>query len=378
MAVSVDMASLRRAWRKSSDGEFMWEFVPDVPGDVLEEVTSAVYAVNDAVEYGVDAFSEGPSDSGRGAAALLLGEGDSKNVRWFELLQVELEQRGLSGKVVAAREARYPRWVTDFDTTGRVLTACIGFPLDPDAKAAMIRDGISPLPLGIAPDVTREIAEVAVDWARLDIPEAPYIRRDLFLARTSDERGAAELARAAQRSAGASLAWVTRRRAEMRFISFSAMGGVVAQVFDDEATWESQVGELVGLIRALADRLDLAYVRFSRPLSPSWASDPFPPNPVAHAEGSAARGPRLRQTVVPDAYGVQVLTEAHLARAHDLSGWDVEDLGSGRFLVSHPRRESWYASPIPDQAVLARAREDFGAMIATTDDVETSVIEKMY
>lgn len=37
---------------------------------------------------------------------------------------------------------------------------------------------------------------------------------------------------------------------------------------------------------------------------------------------------------VPDAHGIQVLTERHLARAHDLSAWDITDLGAGRHLVA--------------------------------------------
>ncbi len=369
MAVTVDLGSLRRAWRKAGDGEFVWEFVPEPVGDVLDEVSSAVVAANDAVEYGQGAFAEAPSDTGRGVAALLLGEGDVENARWFDLLRLELEGRGLSGTVAAAREASYPRWAHDFTPAGRVLTACVGFPLDPAAKAALIRDGISRLPLGIAPEVTRDISGIATDWARLDIAELPYIRRDLFLARTSDEHAAADLAAAAQRSAAASVAWVSKRPQTMRFVSFDAMGGLLVQIVDHSATWQQSLEVILELVRDLADRADLAYIKLEAPLMPSWSADPFPPSPAPHAEAAVAHGPRLRSYLVPDAHGVQVLTDRHLERARELAEWQIEGLGAGKYLVTHRDLAAWYSSAEPDADVLARARADFGSMIATVDDI---------
>ena len=68
---------------------------------------------------------------------------------------------------------------------------------------------------------------------------------------------------------------------------------------------------------------------------------------------------------VLDAYGIQLLTDAHLAHAHDLSGWHVETVAPGRHVVRARDLAASYAGNQPDPAVLERARADFGDMILT-------------
>jgi hypothetical protein len=70
---------------------------------------------------------------------------------------------------------------------------------------------------------------------------------------------------------------------------------------------------------------------------------------------------------VPDACGVQLLTEAHLARAHDLSNWTVTPVADGRYLVEARDLAAWYQTDQPSEDVVARAREDFGDMILLTE-----------
>lgn len=74
----------------------------------------------------------------------------------------------------------------------------------------------------------------------------------------------------------------------------------------------------------------------------------------------------------PDAQGLQVLTDAHLEHAHDLSDWTVEPLGEGRHLVTAADLEPWYASPEPDPETLQQARGDFGGMILTPELVASN------
>jgi hypothetical protein len=85
------------------------------------------------------------------------------------------------------------------------------------------------------------------------------------------------------------------------------------------------------------------------------------------------RGPHL--TKVPDACVMHVLTPRHLAHAHDLYGWQVDEVAPERYLVAHPEPEAWFL-PAPagepgtrvDPDVLTQAREDFGAMLMTPAD----------
>jgi hypothetical protein len=73
----------------------------------------------------------------------------------------------------------------------------------------------------------------------------------------------------------------------------------------------------------------------------------------------------LNGQYIPDAHGLQVLTDAHLARVDDLSGWIIEPLGAGKHLVQAKDLEPWYATIDPDPDTLAKARTDFGGMLLT-------------
>jgi hypothetical protein len=82
----------------------------------------------------------------------------------------------------------------------------------------------------------------------------------------------------------------------------------------------------------------------------------------------------LDREKVPDAFAWQLLTGQHLNAAHDLSGWSVTDVAPDRFAVAHPDPDAWFlpnqdnlGSSHPDSDVLARARQDFGAMILRED-----------
>ena len=68
---------------------------------------------------------------------------------------------------------------------------------------------------------------------------------------------------------------------------------------------------------------------------------------------------------VVDAAGVNLLTERHLAHAHDLSNWELEQVTPRRFIVSSKRLEDWLGGEAATPATVAEARHDFGDMILT-------------
>jgi hypothetical protein len=87
-------------------------------------------------------------------------------------------------------------------------------------------------------------------------------------------------------------------------------------------------------------------------------------------------GRHLDDRRVPDACVEQVLTGAHLDAARDLSRWRVKEVATDRYVVTHPEPSRWFL-PAPDGRpgtrvdpdVLARARDDFGAMILSARDL---------
>jgi hypothetical protein len=84
------------------------------------------------------------------------------------------------------------------------------------------------------------------------------------------------------------------------------------------------------------------------------------------------RHPHLWSAYVPDVFGVQLLTGRHLAQAHDLSRWQVVEVGEDRWMVKARDLAEWFrpADPsavrsrqFPDPALRSRARDDFGSMV---------------
>ncbi len=164
-----------------------------------------------------------------------------------------------------------------------------------------------------------------------------------------------------------------------RLGQFRPHGLVAVQVIDPTLDWRERLEEVRQLLRWRPPRSDYGYIRFAggeglREDGLSWP----------HVKESAARYNRpLLSSFVPDAFGIQLLTDAHLARAHDLSGWDVTPLDGGRHLVVARDLERWfghpgrpggsgnkYNNPIPDDPdLLAQARADFGSMILTPEIV---------
>lgn len=69
-------------------------------------------------------------------------------------------------------------------------------------------------------------------------------------------------------------------------------------------------------------------------------------------------------------HGIQLLTEAHLARAGNLEGWDVQRLTPGRYLVLAKDLRPWFAAKETDPNILAAARQDFHDMLLTPEVIE--------
>ncbi len=115
----------------------------------------------------------------------------------------------------------------------------------------------------------------------------------------------------------------------------------------------------------MAADLDIAVVHPAVPSVTTWQV-------VARAVWYSHR--RLWSSFVADAFGAAVLTGAHLARAHDLSGWRVEAVAPDGYLVRAQDLTPWFqhrgrlpSMVFPGDPVRARARADFGNMILTRE-----------
>ncbi|MEZ0577666.1 hypothetical protein [Nocardioides sp. MH1] len=357
MTVVVDDASLRRAWKRV-EGDFLWEFVPDSERSDLSAVSEAIEAVNALIPYGTGAWCAPPLVTERGTAvAELYADPDwAEDRRWFDLVAAALAERGLSGRIVAARSARLPLWIED--RRRRFISAMVGLPVDP-AHLASPEQGWGQL--GVSQDLVQRVAGLAAAWAGSGISRH-YLIRDLYIAQLGPEDLEGPVVHAAVREGAATAVWMPARGKRFHSLGFSTQGKVVLQLGADDGAWVDQLQSLTDLLRAVGALAEVAWCGLAPPLA-DWAFDARDLN--AHF----AQTPRLRARFVPDAHGIFVLTPEHLAKARDLSDWRLEELGNDRTLVVHKNLGAWFAQKEPDVEVLEKARADLGPMILTKQDV---------
>jgi hypothetical protein len=130
----------------------------------------------------------------------------------------------------------------------------------------------------------------------------------------------------------------------------------------DPAPPLARVARLVDIARQQLPNLDYAAVRASSPLF------------AGHGmfQGTPWRGYRhLWTEYLPDANPIQIVTSAHLKKAHDLADWDLEPLGDDRWLLQTRDAARWFDLPAdtsdtiwyPHTDYYAKAVVDFGDMI---------------
>lgn len=104
---------------------------------------------------------------------------------------------------------------------------------------------------------------------------------------------------------------------------------------------------------------DYAAVRRGQPILASYRDTTFCPGrePTPGEElADAGRAEGLLDRYVVDAWVAQVLTERHLDATGPPDGFDLTELGNGRFLVVAHDPEPWLADRNPEPAVWAAAR----------------------
>lgn len=143
---------------------------------------------------------------------------------------------------------------------------------------------------------------------------------------------------------------IVRHAVSMWHLGTVTWGNADPGLGDQQASYAHE-----SLLRRFAAHLDVGFVGYCAPTpSARLYLDSVPWGDRRH----------LWASYVPAPHGVQLLTNAHLDRAHDLSGWLLDEVAPGRWLVTHPDREAWL-TPEPDPELVAEATADFGAMVLT-------------
>jgi hypothetical protein len=366
--VEVVWGALSRAWRKAEYEELWLQFRPRGSKDVFDAVAAAIQVANQEVDdagWGAEVFTEGLSDSDAGPAALMSRAGPEEGVRaWLDAFARHLQDLGMSGKVTAAPQALFPDWLSGEVELPRQLTAFVAYRTN---DLTLLEEQERDMSWSVPAELTSKIADAATAWGRFDGADV-YLNRSIHQIRTRNPDVGQRLAAGAARFEQAGVTYLRSTPRRKVSVALGTQGRVCYEVMDDAVTWQDRLAQVTRAMVAFPGDTDLAFVQYSHVDTTTWddLSNGRPLLPYVK-EWQIRYNRHLIAQYIPDAHGLQLLTDAHLARANDLSDWIIEPLGGGKHLVKAKDLAPWYATIDPDPETLAKARADFGGMILTPE-----------
>jgi len=212
---------------------------------------------------------------------------------------------------------------------------------------------------------TEKIAEAGARWGRFPGADV-YLARNIHQIRTKDPDVGRPLADGIAKFGMAGVTYLRSVPRRMTSMHLHALGEACYAVMDDTVSWQARLEQVKQAMVMFPENTDLAFLQYSNAYTIGWAElqTGRPPLPYVH-ESQIVHNRHLNSRYTPDAHGLQILTDAHLGHATDLSDWIIESLDGGKHLVQAKDLEPWYANIDPDPETLAKARADFGKMILT-------------
>lgn len=360
--MKIELAKISRAWRDRDYDSVLMVFRPSARGDAdgaVEAVTAAVFAANREavtddgnIEFACTEAWPGP----RGPVFhTTIADTAPAMEAWTAAFARHLEGAGWDGTLTAERSEHPALKRTDVVAMSAVLAIAGWAPAEQSSSTpAWVRDA----------KLRARITDWALSWVA-DGEETVYLGLGLTMFRIPVHAAADRLTSSvpAQLINSPDLDHV-------RSACLDRSGRILVQLRDINVTWQQRLETLTQVLTEFADVTEFGLVRHAYAgvvNLPSIVAGYPPKLPDALASDSPIgyyhRHRFLDTTFVPDACGTQLLGDAHLARAHDLSGWNVTPLGGGKHLVQAKDLAAWFAHDEPDPDVLERARRDFGNVI---------------
>ena len=310
---------------------------------VFEEALAACLLEEDRPDFGAMPTPSGP--------VTMVEVTDCPEVwAWLDQVAARLSAAGVSGKLAAgaAASARPPAFVPQ----GRVPTAGIAF-----TSLELPWQGTWGWPL--TKSETSTVVDHAASWCELGGEQWLGLNLQFWMSGPSARPLAAPMSAAAPRSA---TDLVAAHGAEARTVrtTWNESGPFDPRFFfyyeEVDLCRQSLLWEPDGVSWAVVGTAD--YPALSRVIA-------LCPRTPHTRDQLGAFG--LRGTLVNAVQGIQLLTGAHLARAHDLSDWDVTQVSADRYLVEAPDLAPWFTGERTDPDVYDTAVHDFGRMLLTPE-----------
>lgn len=369
--VGVAWDALSPRLRRSGFTELWLQFRPRGSKDVLSAVEAAVEAANQVVKdagWGDEVFTEWVADSSTGPVAWMSRCRPEEGVRaWLAAFADHLVSLGKAGQVTSVREADFPRWFGDGQVPMQ-LTAFVSYRTN-DLTGLEARERETRWHVPAA--VTKELVDAATVWGRFEGADV-YLGRGQGQIRIKNPDVGRPLADAVSKWGVAGVTYLRSEPRRVATLNLDRQGEACYTVLDDTLPWQDRLAQVTAAMVALPEYTDLAFVRYSSAY-PSWMDLGVVRPVLPHVKEPDVRYNRhLNSLFTPDAHGLQLLTDAHLEHASDLSDWVIEPLGAGRHLVQAKDLRAWYATGDPDPDTLAKARANFGNMILTPETIKNN------
>lgn len=354
--VRIDAESIERLLEQ--DLEVLIEFAPDNPRDLSSG--DAVGRAMDAADSQVDELHATGSEATVAGFSTELTRVPNMEAMtaWLTAFARGVEAEGMAGAIHALPLTRLPQWFTRL--TEPRLTVFAAFE-QPFAESTGLHHGDPREDAEERPVL--ELLDRAAAWAASFCGE-------IYVGNGGRNQLAGEC----------DIAWYLYRALHYGFnaevnalassgdcaasASFSRTGQATFQLYAS-STLAERVDHVRNIVLSDVQWTRLAFVAVtSQRAYGSWESraDALPTLPTIEARHLRGKSPKWDH-FVPDAHGMQLLIQEHLDKATDLSDWTVIQAGSGRYLVEAPDLAEWFNPDGPGEAVLARARADFGQMI---------------
>jgi hypothetical protein len=355
--VEVSTASIERAWEASGYDDFWLRLttdqIDDFPGLEASVSESDAAAARDGID--LRGYSATPCPGG---FAIQIGPALEWQpiVAWVQHFAEALEQHGHAGRLGGGIQAQEPRMLAAAQQPTPTLFVRFGLPTTVAAGQPRWDVGVTQ---------THQVVTTTLDWA-LSQPGVVMLRQLVFWVQVEGDIDLqAHLERVLHAAAAAGVDVVDEAAQRARHAMLGPRALALFQTIGGSR--RDTVEELRDLATRLPRPLDVAFIRTAhRGALSITALDTVQPLPDIR-EHNVRHNLQLLDRYLPDAHGVQIVNDAHLHAAHDLSRWAVTDLGQGSHLVCARDLEPWYSAHQPDPDTLARARADWAGAILTQD-----------
>jgi hypothetical protein len=155
-----------------------------------------------------------------------------------------------------------------------------------------------------------------------------------------------------------------------RRLTLSDHGHVNFEIGECNEVWQPAVAGFTELLRHWAADCRYGLIRRAQGPGTGWSMTigTMAPAPEIFASYTVI-APGLEDRLVPDPYGVQLVTSRHLDTLRPPESWRVEPVANDRFLLSDPAPEQWFDIGRPYRSTLQAARERFGSAVIHNSDV---------